>query len=298
MDGSVAGARMIERNAPETRISTLLADRPCSKCMFNLVGQSIVREKHYGLLVVRCPECGTVASLQEYPLLGRWANRWAAIAAAAWLLLAAAVSFGIAGIMLGFSMGTIETTNYRLAELISKKHETHQAAAQMAQGVPQFQGSGWWNIDAAWWDSLDKAALLNEAGGWSGAVQWWGLLIWVIGTLVLFPLASVWAVAAAHRRGWRLLLTYIPMVLIAVAFFCMANLAGNRWLNAGDLAARMLWPITLPICAVFAVLPLVMGATFGRTLARLLITLLLPPRLRVPLSFLWICDGKPPPKPI
>lgn len=297
MDGTVAGSRVEARTPVEERVSTLLADRPCARCTFNLVGQSIVREHHYGMLVVRCPECGTVASLQEYPLLGRWANRWAAIAAALWLLVAAAASFGIAGVMFGFTIGTMETTNRPLAELISKKHEDHQRALQVAQGVAQPQMSGWWNIDSTWWDGLDKAALLKEAGGWSGAVQWWGLLIWVIGFLVLFPLSSVWAVGAAHRRGWRLFITYVPMIVIAAAFFSTANVSGNRWLNASDLASRMLWPVTLPIAAILAVLPLALGALYGRSIARVLIVLWLPPRLRVPLSFLWLCDGKTPPKP-
>lgn len=297
MDGTTAGTRVEAPPPTEERISTLLADRPCARCAFNLVGQSIVRERHYGLLVVRCPECGTIASLQEYPLLGRWANRWAAIAAAAWLLLAAAVSFGIAGVMFGFTIGTMETTNRPLADLISKKHEDHQQAIQLAQGVAQPQMSGWWNIDATWWDAQDKAALLNEAGGWAGAVQWWGFLIWLVGFGILFPLGSVWAVGAAHRRGWRLLATYLPMILIAAVFFSMANISGNRWLNAGDLAARMLWPVTLPIAAALAILPLLLSAMFGRSIARCLIVLWLPPRLRVPLSFLWVCDGKTPPKP-
>ena len=280
--------------APETRVSTLLADRPCSACMFNLVGQSIVREKHYGMLVVRCPECGTIASLQEYPLLGRWANRWAAMAAALWFLVAVAASFGMAGIMFGFTMGTMETTTQPLARVIADKFEAHQKATN----VPVNQVNGWWNIDPAWWDAQDKAALLADAGGFSGAVGWWGMLIWVIAFSVLFPLASVWAVGGAHRKGWRLLITYVPMVLIAAAFFSAANFSGNRWLNTTDLAARMLWPVILPVCGVLAVIPLVLGAFLGRPLARLLVVLWLPPRLRVPLSFLWICDGKPPPKPM
>lgn len=293
MDEQAAAAGIGPAAATDERVSTLLADRPCSKCLFNLIGQSVVRERQYGLLIVRCPECGTVASLQEYPLLGRWANRWAAVAAAAWILLAVAVTFGLAGVMFGFTLGTMETTSVPLQRVIASAYEEHQKA----QGVPVNQVSGWWNIDQNWWDAQDRSALIEKAGGWGGAVQWWGFLIWAIGAAILFPLASVWAVAAAHRRGWRLLLTYLPMLLIAAVFFSMTSISGNRWLGASELATRMLWPVTLPICAAVAVLPLIAGAFLGRPLARLLVRLWLPPRLRVPLSFLWICDGKPPPKP-
>ena len=72
----------------EQRISTLVGDRLCIKCGYNLTGQHVLREPHYEMLIVRCPECATVASMQEYPLLGRWAGRWAALAAGLWFLLA------------------------------------------------------------------------------------------------------------------------------------------------------------------------------------------------------------------
>ncbi len=279
--------------APEPRISTLLADRPCSTCCFNLVGQSIVRERHYAMLIVRCPECGTVASLQEYPLLGRWANRWAALAAALWFLLATALTFGIAGIIFGFTMGTMQTTVQPLATLISKKHDEHQ----MSTGVAANQYNSWYITDTAWWDTVDKAALIKEAGGWSGAIQWWGLLIWVIAFSILVPLSAAWSIAAAHRRGWKLLLTFLPILLIAAAFWSSSNLVAGPYVSVHDLAGRTAAPVLLPICAALAILALLIGALFGRPLARCMVTLWLPPRLRVPLSFLWICDGKNPPKP-
>ena len=51
---------------PETRVDVLSGDRCCARCGFNLYGQTIIREPHYGLLMVRCPECGTAAAMQEY----------------------------------------------------------------------------------------------------------------------------------------------------------------------------------------------------------------------------------------
>ena len=63
-------------------VSILVGDRLCTKCGYNLTGQPVLREPHYEMLIVRCPECGAVAALQEYPVLGRWAGRWAALLAA------------------------------------------------------------------------------------------------------------------------------------------------------------------------------------------------------------------------
>ena len=40
-------------------------DRFCTGCNYNLIGQRVVREEHYSLFIVRCPECATVASVQD-----------------------------------------------------------------------------------------------------------------------------------------------------------------------------------------------------------------------------------------
>ena len=47
--------------------------------------------------------------------------------------------------------------------------------------------------------------------------------------------------------------------------------------------------------AIYAV-PFFVGLMIGRPLARLMVRAFVPPRLRVPLSFLWLCDGKEPPR--
>ncbi|HED53526.1 MAG TPA: hypothetical protein ENJ00_04925, partial [Phycisphaerales bacterium] len=49
--------------------SVVLGDRLCVACAYNLRGQPVYRESEYGLYLVRCPECGTPAAIQEYPML-------------------------------------------------------------------------------------------------------------------------------------------------------------------------------------------------------------------------------------
>ena len=58
-------------------------DRFCTRCGYNLVAQPIVREERYEMLIVRCPECGAVAAIEQYPMLERWARRWAALSSGA-----------------------------------------------------------------------------------------------------------------------------------------------------------------------------------------------------------------------
>ena len=83
----------------------MTGDRFCTKCGYNLVGQEIVREEHYALLIVRCPECATVTGLQDYPRLGIWAARWGIVLAALWMILLLCMWPATSGIMLGFGIG-------------------------------------------------------------------------------------------------------------------------------------------------------------------------------------------------
>ncbi|MEZ6164498.1 MAG: hypothetical protein R3B67_08695 [Phycisphaerales bacterium] len=56
-------------------------------CGFNLYGQSVTREEHYGLAIARCPECGTVAALQQYPVMTHWVNRFRLIIGGIYIVL-------------------------------------------------------------------------------------------------------------------------------------------------------------------------------------------------------------------
>lgn len=75
------------------RVATVTVDRPCSKCGFNLVGQPIIRERHYGLFIARCPECGTVALIRGLGSGG--GTPWAAVAAAVVLFVVLVAILGL-----------------------------------------------------------------------------------------------------------------------------------------------------------------------------------------------------------
>ena len=99
---TIVSAQRSDTPARKRRILT--GDRFCTKCGYNLIGQQIVREEYYSMLIVRCPECATVASVQEYPLLGGWAIRWGALLAALWFITLVAWWPGSSGIVFGMSL--------------------------------------------------------------------------------------------------------------------------------------------------------------------------------------------------
>jgi len=114
------------------RVSVLVGDRFCATCGFNLVGQTVVREPHYHMLMVRCPECGTAAAMQEYPMLGRWANRWARVLAVLLLLVCTVFTIGASFACWGVSMPSVYAMVQPLSERLGEEHVKWQIAARAA----------------------------------------------------------------------------------------------------------------------------------------------------------------------
>lgn len=292
----------------EKRVSTLAGNRLCTKCGYNLIGQSVVREPHYDMLMVRCSECGSVASIQEYPLLGRWAVRWAMLIAALWFALSTLFLLATSGMLYGFgnSITTIAIYPYAksIAELQVEWYEAQDTQTQQQQ-MFQYQISQgaypYINIDQTWWSTQDPQALLTSSGGWSKVGQWPSASIWIPLSLYVFLAGCFWAVLLTHlRRFWLILFCFLPIGLSAVfgaMYYSSDNylLANWGWFTAQDIANDQLGMIFFNIANALMLIPLLMGIIFGRSIVRLLIRMLLPHRLRNSLAILWISDGLEPP---
>lgn len=123
-NGSPASSPAPTRRSPE-RIAVVSGDRACGSCGFNLHGQNVVREEHYDMLMVRCPECGQVASLHEYPVLGPWAKRVGFVLAAVWLLVMLAAVAATTGALMGGSMIASEALLSGVTRDITVAHAKH-----------------------------------------------------------------------------------------------------------------------------------------------------------------------------
>lgn len=281
------------------RLGELAGDRLCSKCCFNLNTQTIVREPHYGLAIVRCPECGTPASLQEYPVLGSWANRIGFVLAGFWMLFILAWFVGCSALVFAGVMTVSEelAEPYRTAAYAAAlKNETDKAPMG-----PPVAAVNYWNtpFDQAWWDALPPEKFFQDSGGWRKAIDWRQLWFWTLVTAIGLPLAISWPVFLPHLRRRWLLLVYFGMMILATAFLGIANLEQRSW---GPYAVRAvaMRQVGLPLYLLnFAFIGVLMSVAMlcGRAIARGLVVLFLPPRLRAPFSFLWICDGKRLPRP-
>ncbi len=279
----------------DPRIHELVGDRACIKCHFNLAGQQILREKHYGMLMVRCPECGTPAALQEYPLLGRWATRFAYIMAGAWLAIMVALVSLAALAIWGMSEVMTEQLAIPYTQHVQKVWSEHINGS----GPPNPYASTNYQQNQQWWQSVDKQQLLADAGGWSGAVSWGALWFTLDMLLVMGSIGAVLSVVMPHLKwkGW-FVLTLLIAALAASFAWISTSMNQNVYSYYGGVwnSWRTLYPVLFPLSAGIALAFLFLGLCTGRPLARALILLLLPPRLRGPLAFLWRADAKPLPR--
>jgi hypothetical protein len=285
--------------ASEPGASIVTGDRLCTCCGYNLIGQSIVREPTYGLLIIRCPECATAAGVQEYPLLGRWGSRWGAVLAVLWLMFLVGMWPAASGIITGFCIATAEAASRDYGWHLEHLHQEAAGGPSMpaipggATVIVQTSGSQF----ATWWQKQDPATLLADAGGWRGAADWDALLLWVPAFLLTFAVGWFWSGVLVHlRRAWLLVVAALILALSALSVGMgmvgwFVDQPSWYWMAA----RRQIGPPLAVLTLLFATIPLGLGLAFGRSLTRGLILALLPPRLRGALAVFWVAEGKPPP---
>ncbi|MBL8745414.1 MAG: zinc ribbon domain-containing protein [Phycisphaerae bacterium] len=103
-----------------------------------------------------------------------------------------------------------------------------------------------------------------------------------------FVMVCLYACAAHHwKRIFHVMLAAVlPLAPMAVAW--------RAWVYEAPNLERWGWQFLLLHASVQVAGGLV-AALYGRAVVRVMATVLLPPRTRALLGFLWIADGKPPP---
>lgn len=300
----------------ETRVGVVLGDRLCVGCGFTLYGQPTIREPHYNLVIVRCPECSTVAALQEYPLLGRWANRWAVLLVGLYLLILVGLAFAGAGVMTAATTVAVDQCGEKYATFIAQRHHDwiksldDATLTGLKSGLPQWliqqidqqitpQNAAWSWVTDEWWNQQDPRAMFAAAGGWTGTVSLSGLWAWFPVLLTGFLVGMVWSLALMGMRRSRVL----PVALVSVALaavFIYVGFAGTQYYGtsarpaSGIAQSQLVVPISAATL-VFGALCVALGVWLGRPAARGLVRAMLPPRSRGALAGLWLMEGKSPP---
>jgi len=131
-------AESSSESKPES-FDEIRADRACIGCGFNLYGQTVTKEPHYGIVITRCPECGTVAALQTYPVMTHWANRFRSLTAALWVVILLGFFMGNMTSMMGMTQGASNIAGNKMSDIIGEanaiwvqEQEALQQAAKLA----------------------------------------------------------------------------------------------------------------------------------------------------------------------
>ncbi len=146
-----------------------------------------------------------------------------------------------------------------------------------------------------WWEDLDKKQLFADAGGWGGAISWRALWFGLTMIPLIGGLGILLAIVMPHlRTKGRFALVLVVGGLAGIFSWVSESVNTNTYMYYGGwgMAWKDLNIVLLPVSLGIAMLCLCLGVWVGRPLARGLVLLLLPPRLRGPMSFLWLADGK------
>lgn len=267
------------------QVSMIEVDRFCDGCGYNLRGQAVRRDTRTKLLLCRCPECGQFHHAREQATVGRaWLNRLAMLGLLIWIGTVAGTV-----VMLGFAQALITTVP--LEEFTIRRHipVTSQPGTQPSTAAPtvfQIGAAGQVTLSMPSGTTTTYRAHYTVNEDWPYKSEFTALMLASsFGTGV--TLAVLLVVVCHHWRRWGY---YVPVVLVTVA---PALIVFSWWrAMAPELTWWGAWYITAHAAAFLA--GGLTGIRVGRPLARLVANLLLPPKLRAPLAFLWLVDGKSP----
>lgn len=301
--------------AQATPVDYLQCDRFCLSCGANLIGTPILRETHYDMLIARCISCGQVAHIQETKTLTRAAQRWTGIGIALWMLLMAALWLGGSAAMFGLTQGLIFDARRPLGAHIQKLYEDYQPEAvggiyetgvNVIQATPtaplkvviNYEDEELIDRFSFWWAQQDPQALLADAGGLSGMLDWAQLWPWLVMGMFPFAFGAAWSLLMLNIRRTHLIMTLPFTVLVYIAMCLAMVFVWNVIPPRSPFAASMtvIGPALTYMGMSYFIAILYAGMLSGRSIARGVMRLTLSPRAISRMSLLWRTDGHEPPR--
>ncbi len=263
-------------------IGKLDADRVCMQCLHQLGGATIYRDTRLQIMYVRCTECGTIATVTEYPMSWRWLRRFGVIVAAAVLFTCFAV------LAVDVAAATIST--YAVSWDTARTFEPRLSAMGIAID-PQAR----WQAPA---QLIGDKAALGALGQDPSLLD----LAWKRWTSEMIPLAIAWIIPGVawsllllHRRlifvlAWQL----VPITLAVLCFalvFTVEAVTAHNWKSYSALAYEWYGLQFAGTAFGIGVAVRLLTIVVTRPLARLMVTLLLPLRIRQAVASVWEADS-------
>jgi len=293
MNRSQSEAELLLEFDRQPAVAYIETDRFCDGCGYNLRTQPVRREPRTDLLVSRCPECGRFQPARDGTTAGRvWLRRLGTLLLLVWIMTVLGTGFGLAAAQVGLTLVPLEElTVYRRVTIPAPNSPTS------APGVAPVSPSGSPGV------VIQSGTIVIQPGNVTATttttyrrevrdrVPYYAEFVTLLRGLSFalgFVLAMLAAVVLYHWRRWCYV---VPVVVVSVG---AAVLVWYIW--RVDQPRLLGWAtphIIAQAAAHFA--GGLAGILLGRPLARLIATIVLPPRVRQVLAFLWLADGKQPP---
>jgi hypothetical protein len=247
---------------PETDIviGHIQTDTFCESCGYNLHTQAVRRDARLGILICRCPECGRWTAAGKSTAREAWLNRLGTAMLMSWVLLLL-VAFGFCSLFLALANYGNMANGLIYHQSPPTPQNPYPAFHRVLRPPPARERE----IAQERFQNIMMACLMGGLGLFTGALA---------------------AVAFWHLHGWRQLVALLPP-LIGFAGAWLAVVDDDDLLSLHGWAMKWLSIGLLGECVA-----ILAGLKVGRPVARAALQILLPPKGRQHLSFLWTTDGK------
>ncbi len=244
-------------------IAYVEVDRYCPKCAYNLRTQPVRRDGPTQLLVARCPECGAFDAVAGAMTATKpWLSRLATLGLLMWILAVLGAIFGLSLAQGAVNFGTI--AGFTTWQQIQGPIVTTGSFRSTYQRVlkPDYRGRNY--------DFIITMA--------------------VFGSFVLAFLLVAMLVVVCHH--WH---RAVFACFAVVHTFVVSAFVWEIWQQ--DMPGLMDWAKEYIVgFALVRLIGALLAVWAGRPFARLTVRILLPPRIRSVLAFLWLADGLEPPR--
>lgn len=248
----------------DAQVATVETDRFCDRCGYNLRTRPVLREARTKLLIIRCPECGVFhAAATGHAELRPWLARLGAFALGVWVVGLLAITFATYAIHAGLSFVTLDVL-------------TGWEQVPIASSTPNAMGFNYVRVYRPPTRPLDQLGL-----GVALAVS------------LLLPLACFMLLSMAFHHWRRAVMVALAIALSMGAYTFVRFVAVEQ---SPDIV--LLAPWVIPAHALLSAAGGLIGATWGREIARFVLRIVLPPRARSVFAFVWVADGLEPPTPV
>jgi len=257
--GAASDARRDDFDA-WSAVATVELDRFCKHCGYNLRTQVVRRQPVTDILMARCPECAAFHAASESATASRpWLHRLTVLAAIVWMVFLVGVPVALTGLTIALN-GVIldEFTTYR---------QVTTAGANPNTRVTRY-------VTVVRTDVQHHDAFIALLATCAAALACFGVMLAVV--------------ALPHWPRVAYIAAAVGMPILAASAF-LIDVSFNQ---PQHFAWVSRYTLLLAAAQIVAATPFTL---VGRPLARGMVCILLPTRLRNCLAYLWLVDGRTPP---